>query len=156
MVEYKICSKCKKGKMSIKNYGNSTVECNNPFCNMSIDCDENGIRNIQSIKMVRTIYTKIVGVTFNNENGENRQEIIKTLKNKQQLKIIAEPTNPYDKNCQKVMTEDNRQIGNIKRDLAYDINKGRQKGQNYKAEIIAITGGEEEKNYGVNIMIIIE
>ena len=103
--------------------------------------------------MKKVIYTKIVGVTFDNEDGINRQEIIKTLTPKQELNVIAEPLNPFDSNCQRVETKDGKQVGNIKRELAIDMTKGRKNGWGYKAVITDLTGGDD-KNLGVNIELI--
>ena len=106
--------------------------------------------------MQNEINTKVVGVTFDNKDGVNRQEVIKTLKVGQPLNITAEPDNPFDTNCQKVETLESIQIGNLKKELAVDIAKGRLNGWKYRAKITALTGGEEDRIRGVNILLIAE
>lgn len=44
-------------------------------------------------------YTKIMGVTKQNENGQNIQEILSGLSPYATLSFQREPNNPYDQNA---------------------------------------------------------
>jgi len=62
--------------------------------------------------------TKVVGVSFDNENGINRQKILTQLSSGAILKLINDRNNPYDKNAIKVVSEHGC-IGFLSRDEAF-------------------------------------
>jgi single-stranded-DNA-specific exonuclease len=97
-----------------------------------------------------SIHSKIVGVSF-----EGRQDIIKTLKLGQKLRLIAEPENPYDPNAIKVMTEDGKQAGYLSREMAEMIAEGIRKGITYDCKVNGVTG-EGKNTLGANITIMRE
>jgi len=47
--------------------------------------------------MSNSFRVKLKGVTKDNKDGINRQEIIQKLKVGDKVNFIAEPTNPYDR-----------------------------------------------------------
>ena len=62
-----------------------------------------------SMVKINSYHTKIVGVTFKNDDGSDRQRIIRDLTRNgmlsigTELQLIHDPTNPYDKNCIRVV-----------------------------------------------------
>lgn len=104
-------------------------------------------------------YTKVVGVSFRNDDGSERQRIIRDLDRKdmlnpgQELYLQREPTNPYDYNCIKVLGPDGRQIGNLSREIAAQLSPEMARGKRYTATVNAVTGGGVDMSYGVNIII---
>ena len=107
-------------------------------------------------------YTKVAGVTFNNEgrNIENRQRIIAELSRKGVLKEGTEltlrraPSNRYDSNAVAVLGPDGRQLGFLPRNVAADVSPNMMNGFHYKAFVEAVTGGDAESNYGINLKVV--
>lgn len=97
-------------------------------------------------------YTKVVGVTKNNDEGQPIQPILATLSPSDSLTFVREPSNPYDSNAIKVICE-YQHIGYIKANLAKDIAPLMDSGKQLKGNISEITGGEDGLNYGCNIYI---
>lgn len=78
-------------------------------------------------------YTKVAGVTFDNDNGTNRQDIIGIYaKEGDTVALVPEPDNPYDANAvgvwleRKGMFKNKRfQIGYLSRTFAATHRGGR-------------------------------
>lgn len=97
-------------------------------------------------------YTKIMGVTKQNENGQNIQEILSELSPYTTLSFQREPNNPYDQNAIKIYA-DGVHIGYISAELAEKIAPQLDSGdQELFGEIEEVTGGGE-KSFGCNIHI---
>lgn len=97
-------------------------------------------------KIVETIRTKIVGVTFDNEDGENRQDILSKMSGDEDITVEkytynGEPA-AYVKWGDKI-------IGNLSADLAKDL-AGKYPKARYAAEILEISGGGVH-TFGCNI-----
>lgn len=95
----------------------------------------------------KMIYSKIVGVTF-----FERQTILKQLKSGDQLDIVREPKNEYDKNAIMVMTKSGLQIGYIPAKTCINLSKDMDSGSNFKVVIDQITGTDKQ-TLGCNIII---
>ena len=68
--------------------------------------------------------TKVVGVTFSNEDGSSRARIIAGMSESDQICLERDPYNPYDANAVKVCVVKNgskKQIGFLSKDIASDI-----------------------------------
>lgn len=96
-------------------------------------------------KILETIRTKVVGVTFNNEDGENRQDILSRMSGNEDITVEkytynGEPA-AYVKWGDKV-------IGNLSAELAGDLARKYPKAR-YTAEILEISGGVQ--TFGCNI-----
>ena len=88
-------------------------------------------------RVLNTIRTKVVGVTFNNEDGENRQDILSKMSGSEDITVEkytynGEPA-AYVKWGDKV-------IGNLSAELAGDLARKYPKAR-YTAEILEISGG---------------
>lgn len=88
-------------------------------------------------RVLDTIRTKVVGVTFNNEDGENRQDILSKMSGSEDITVEkytynGEPA-AYVKWGDKV-------IGNLSAELAGDLARKYPKAR-YTAEILEISGG---------------
>jgi hypothetical protein len=74
--------------------------------------------------------TKVVGSTYKNPDGINRQQIIKICTAGEKIKLIREPNNPYDVGAIGVFRESYEQIGYLARhvsaypELAYHMDIG--------------------------------
>ncbi|MEI8270044.1 MAG: HIRAN domain-containing protein [bacterium] len=68
------------------------------------------------------IITRVVGVTFPNEDGTSRQHIIRdNCYAGQMVDLIHEEDNPRGQNAIKVCTSDGKQIGYIPKEISSDI-----------------------------------
>ncbi|MBO5245055.1 MAG: DEAD/DEAH box helicase, partial [Selenomonadales bacterium] len=93
-------------------------------------------------------YSKLVGVTFN-----ERQAVIPTLGSGDELVIEREPNNPVDPNAIHILTQDRREVGYIRKEIAAEISPLIDAGTAYRCIVTAITGGDD-RSYGVNIMML--
>lgn len=93
-------------------------------------------------------YTKLVGVTF-----AGRQEQIRGIPPAQPLSLVREPENSHDPNAVKVLEPGGATLGYLKADLARHLAAVMDKGMEYKAQAASVTGGSEDKPYGLNIFI---
>jgi hypothetical protein len=94
--------------------------------------------------------TTIRGVTKQNYDGTERQSLIKKLKPGEELKLVREPNNPYDKYAIAVCRLSGEQLGYVPagdRRLANHIDMG----GSVSAKVVIVTGGPE--SYGCVIEI---
>lgn len=107
-------------------------------------------RNVTAVsvggKIVETIRTKVVGVTFENEDGENRQDILSGMSGDEEIEIEkytynGEPA-AYVKCGDKI-------LGSLSAELAKDLHRKHPRAR-YTAEILEITGGGTQ-TIGCNI-----
>ena len=114
-----------------------------------------------NLQKIGVFHTKLAGVTHSNtgSNSENRQLIIRDLyrkgllENGQELKLVQEPTNPYDRNAIMVLGPDGRQIGYLSRQVAAEVTRSISQGIIYRSFISDVTGGSVGYSYGVNVRI---
>ncbi|MGL4848361.1 MAG: HIRAN domain-containing protein [Clostridium sp.] len=101
-------------------------------------------REIQNSK--NTIHTKVAGVTFN-----NRQSLIRNCYPNQELKLIREKNNAYDKNAIGIY-HGNRHLGYVNKNLASSLAPQIDSGTHFRCYVSEVTGGNG-KNYGLNIYL---
>lgn len=94
---------------------------------------------------ISNINLHVVGVTFNNEDGTSRQQILETVNSGDILKLVREPGNVYDINAIKVDTEDGRQIGYIGKQYAEILAPMMDMGKRFSA-VVEDTGLHRPKN----------
>jgi hypothetical protein len=123
------------------------------------------VTNDANFPHVRSIHTKIRGVTKENPNGVNRQQIIsQCCRCGDALFLVREPNNPVDSNAiqvRRIVHSDVRdkprlreQIGYVSRELAEELApKMDDDGFVLMAWIMNVTGGEDGESLGVNIQI---
>ena len=111
--------------------------------------------NLSVKTVLKRFYTKVAGVTKENDCGEDIQDILERMSEYfvegDELELEHEFDNPYDKNAIKVFWK-GEHIGYIKRDLASTLVDYVDNGQ-VEAELSEITGGDDGKSYGCNIFI---
>jgi len=102
---------------------------------------------------MRSFYTKIVGVSFDNDNGISRQDIIPDLDTIPcPLELRRIPNNPHDENAIAVIDPKGRQLGYLSRNIAEQMAPMMDSGLNVRAQAIQVTGGWP-LNCGVNIQV---
>ena len=104
-------------------------------------------------KKSNSIHSKVVGVTYNNDDGSDRQNYIKQdCQVNDELELI-----PYfykGSPAIEVLSKFGNQIGNIKADLAKDIYDD-VLNENVKCKITEVTGGvQSAPTHGVNIILL--
>lgn len=116
-------------------------------------------------KKTRSFFTKVVGVTFENDDGYNRQEIIRQhCKPGDDLAMAAEPNNPHADHAVAIYVVKRGWFGGVKQYqigyLSDDSGAAQQvfdhamAGGAAAAEIKNVTGGTRDKpTLGVNIEI---
>lgn len=92
--------------------------------------------------MIKNVKLKVVGVTFTNEDGISRQDIIKELCSNDKITIRREPTNKFDTNAIAVWSEKG-QVGYIGKDYASIISPMMDGGAQFNVTIADI---DEYKN----------
>jgi single-stranded-DNA-specific exonuclease len=85
----------------------------------------------------RSIETKVVGVTY-----EGRQAVVAQLKKGEEVFLVRDPHNPYDRNAIKVVNWNRQQFGFLNRDLAAVLSSRMDLyGRQVIAVVSAICGG---------------
>lgn len=113
----------------------------------------------------RTLHTKVRGVTATNDDGSDRQKIVRCCKPGEMLSLVREPKNRYDRNAVAVYRKGGwllgvQQIGYLSEDLAEEFAARLDSGERIEARVSEVTGGggsflSARKNYGLNIELLI-
>ncbi len=101
---------------------------------------------------LKCLHSKVVGVTFNNEDGTSRQNYLKNVKQDDELKLI-----PYEYEHQAEalgVFHNKKQIGNINADLCYELMAAIN--DNKEIFVFATPTGGNGKTRGCNITIIMD
>lgn len=104
-------------------------------------------------QVVRSFYTKIVGVSHKNPDGSSRQKIIARCSVGERLRLVREPDNPHDSQAIAVVRESGEQLGYISSDVAFRLADEIDNGKRFAARISDITCGGDRSVRGVNILI---
>ena len=126
------------------------------------DDDDKNTDNIEEIVSVTSssFFSKIAGVSYKNDNGTERQKILRKMKNEgckgEKLYLQLDPNNQYDKNAVKVLNQDNEQLGYLKHDVAMEISERLKRGEKVTVVVSEITGGDNGTSLGCNIKIILD
>lgn len=88
-------------------------------------------------RIAETIRTKIVGVTFENEDGENRQDILSKMTGDEDITVEKYT---YNGEPAAYIKWGNKVLGNLSAELAKDLAMKYPKAR-YTAEILEISGG---------------
>lgn len=109
--------------------------------------------------MSRTFRTKVVGVTFQNPDGTNRQEIISKCKVGEYVLLIRDYENSYDQYAIAVLRKTGEQIGFIDKDVAFrhegmnDLAPHIDEGGEVAAKIVDLIGEDHSGSEGCVIEI---
>ncbi len=90
----------------------------------------------------REFFTRVVGVTYENEDGSSRQRIIEKCRVGDDMRLEWQPDNPHDANAIAVRRRPTgEQIGYLAREVAARAVEQMQAGTEFSAEIHEIRGG---------------
>lgn len=110
-------------------------------------------------KMIRipsayVIDTKVVGVSHQNDDGTSRQMVIANeVQEGDQLSLSPEPTNQYDPNAVRVLTQKGRQIGYLKKDVAQKLTEAIRNQTEIRTKVSWV-GEKEFKGVGLRIELV--
>ncbi len=109
--------------------------------------------DISTATVERDFRTKVVGVSFKNSDGSDRQEIIRSCRSGEDIVLKPTPSKEYP-DAIGVFTKSGKQIGNLNADLAHDM-KYKYGTNPMSCAICDIHGGEDNRYLGVNLHIVI-
>jgi hypothetical protein len=101
---------------------------------------------------MRHFFGSVAGESFRNDDGTDRQAIIAGIRAGEPLELIAEPDNPHDENAIKVLREDGKQIGYVKRSLAARLVDDLS---DFRAFVAGIGRGRDGRYLGVSLLIVV-
>jgi len=105
---------------------------------------------------IDSFFTKVAGVTKENPDGTNRQDILKQCRVGEPLTLLRDPSNPHDPNAIKVFRLSGEQLGWLSAELATKMAPLLDGGYPIDAQISDLTGSEPDKaNIGCNIKLTI-
>lgn len=117
-----------------------------------VDKNKPSAARIDTSRVEKDFFSKVVGVTFNNEDGSSRQKYISELKAGDELifRPVAVEGHPE---AVGVFTSSGKQLGHLTAELAGEL-KNKYPTHPMIATVAQVTGGGE-RSYGCNIHIII-
>jgi hypothetical protein len=96
--------------------------------------------------------TRIVGVSCANDDGTDRQRIIRNCRAGEELTLMREPQNPVHINAVRVQRRNGEQLGYLDRFVADDTAPDLDQGAHVRCRIVAITG-MDKTTFGVDIQL---
>jgi hypothetical protein len=123
------------------------------------------IKDDPNFPHIRSIHSKIRGVTYTNPDGASRQKIIQQwCQSGDALYFPREPKNPVDPNAiqvRRVVCSDDpdhprlgEQLGYLSRELAEELAPDMdRRGFILMGRILNVTGGHDHESFGVNIQV---
>ena len=102
----------------------------------------------KNIGDAESFFTKLAGVSF-----DGRQGIINKLKKDTALSLKREAENEHDPNAIRILTKNNDDLGFLNKRLAKKLAPLMDAGEQFDCRVSDVTGGDSEKNYGVNVVV---
>jgi hypothetical protein len=109
-----------------------------------------------SRSIMRHFFANIVGESFRNEDGSDRQAIIPRCRVGELLTLEHEPDNPHDINAIRVLRQTGEQIGYLERDFAGEVVSRTVKGWGFHALVAGIGRARGTGPYGVALLVVVE
>jgi len=100
------------------------------------------------IEEAAAFHTKLAGVTF-----EGRQDVLGRLLEGTPLRLVRQPENEFDANACALFDPHGDQVGFFNRRLAAALAPSIDAGVAYDVEVTEVTGGEEDRSRGVNVLV---
>jgi single-stranded-DNA-specific exonuclease len=100
------------------------------------------------IEEAAAFHTKLAGVTF-----EGRQDALERLSAGAPLRLERQPDNQFDANAVALFDPHGGQVGFFNRRLAAALSPSIDAGVAYDVEVTEVTGGDEGRSLGVNVLV---
>ena len=84
----------------------------------------------------KTFRLNVAGVTYSNNDGSSRKAILNRCSVGENLKLLREPNNPYDKNAVAVTRHNGEQLGYLPREAAKQVSQLLDNGCSHRVEIV--------------------
>jgi hypothetical protein len=91
------------------------------------------------------IFTKVVGVSYRNNDGSDRRTIIRHCRVPAELQLVPEPNNPFDSNAIGVRRANGEPLGYLNQRLAADMHRWIGNGQHWVAVLTGIMGNDAKR-----------
>jgi len=101
---------------------------------------------------IKHLFTKVVGVTYENDDGTSRQAILGKCGVLEGLHLQHDKNNPHDKNAVRVLRENGEQLGFLERNVAEDVVRDGERGYQYTLLITDLI--EAEGNRHADIVLV--
>lgn len=109
---------------------------------------------IARLDRIQHAFAKVAGVTFQNEDGTERQEVLKRCKPLEKLYLQHDEDNAYSVFATKVLRANSDQIGYVPEYLAERVVDKYQDGYRVIGVLLEITGGTYDKpTWGANFVV---
>lgn len=108
--------------------------------------------DMSKLTIVEDFHTKVVGVTFNNDDGTSRQSIIKNCKAGDDIVFKPVPTNEYP-DAIGVFNAKGQQLGHLSQGVAAEIKN--KYGYNPMSVTVSNVTGGGDLSYGCNLHIVV-
>jgi len=106
------------------------------------------------LRIIYRIETKVVGVTYLNDDGSQRQTIIQRCVAGEELKLVRQPQCPVDPAAIAVFRIDGEQLGYLAREFSADGTAAKMDaGETFHCCITSIVGGDNGKSFGVKVQV---
>lgn len=107
-------------------------------------------------QLLEDFETSVAGVTAKNDNGVDRQSLLRRLRAGDPLLIVRDRRNRHDRNAIAVAQADGQRLGYIPTKIAAPLAALLDQGATGQGRVIAVTGGEPTKpTLGLWIRVII-
>ena len=130
------------------------AECNQQISDQARACPHCGLpRKLPHKRKSRSVVfkTHIAGVTYQNDDGTKRQDIIGQCEIGDLLNLKREPCNPYDPNAVGVHRQSGEQLGHLHRKEAAKIAPLMDKGSKFRVRILGINGWEDKEGVSIEV-----
>lgn len=89
-------------------------------------------------KKLEPEYTYVAGTKYKNDDGTDRQEILKKTKPGDMLVLLPDELNKFDKDAVKVINLSNQQLGFLNMDISLEIKSRLMAGSRVDVEIVNV------------------
>ncbi len=103
---------------------------------------------------VRHFHSKIVGVTYENSDGSDRQKHIQKCRPFETLVLDHEEDDLHDANAVRVYRQNGQQLGYLNAELAREIVLKAERGYRFVAFVKELTGGRKGQSVGSSLLIL--
>jgi len=122
---------------------------------VSPDASLEEVNELLERRGIRHYHSKVVGVTFENDDGTIRQDIIAGCELFEKLRLEYDENHPEYPNAIRVHRESGEKLGHLGSELATEVMEKIKQGYAFMVFIKNLTGGVEgAENLGVNVLIV--
>jgi hypothetical protein len=115
---------------------------------------ENAMEKLAGSGINKHVYTKIVGITFKNEDGTVGEQLIERCKRFDFLRLVPEPNNRFDPNAMGVCLENGSRIGYLESRLAGEVTRSLKRGYQWRA-CVKLAKAPESRRHGTLILCLV-